>query len=429
MHCEDPGCLRACPADGAIIKYENGIVDFQQENCIGCGYCISGCPFDIPKFNPKTNKVFKCTLCSDRVGQGLEPACIKSCPTGCLHFGTKEDMVQIARSRVSQLQNVSGFANAGVYDPQSIGGTHVIYVLHDITQPELYGGLPSNPIIPPSYTIWKWLAKPTGLALAAVGVFAVFFHRVVAGAKLPQPANGDFAIRNSQSAIRDSQSEIRNSDLLRHPVYTRVLHWSVAIAFILALLSGFAIYSPWLFRWLTPLFGGGPMTRLLHPWFGLAFTIAFFFQFLNWFAPMTWTDADSRWMKRIRAYASNQEKLEPAETGFFNGGQKVYFWTIVGSAVVFLITGFLMWFDHVVPRWVVVVSYVLHDIAALVMLAGLIIHIYEGTAAQPGTFRSMIDGTVTRAWAWTHHPAWYSEVTGRNAREDYQQAVEESRKK
>ncbi len=51
MHCEDPGCLRACPADGAIIKYENGIVDFQQENCIGCGYCISGCPFDIPKFN------------------------------------------------------------------------------------------------------------------------------------------------------------------------------------------------------------------------------------------------------------------------------------------------------------------------------------------------------------------------------------------
>jgi formate dehydrogenase beta subunit len=141
MHCEDPGCLRACPADGAIIKYENGIVDFQQENCIGCGYCISGCPFDIPKFNPNTKKVFKCTLCSDRVGQGLEPACIKACPTGCLHFGTKQDMVQIARTRVSQLQKESGFANAGVYDPQSIGGTHVIYVLHDLTNPQLYDRL------------------------------------------------------------------------------------------------------------------------------------------------------------------------------------------------------------------------------------------------------------------------------------------------
>ena len=89
MHCEDPGCLRACPADGAIVQYSNGIVDFQQDNCIGCQYCVAGCPFDIPKFNPGTKKVYKCTLCSDRVGQGLEPACIKSCPTGCLKFGTQ----------------------------------------------------------------------------------------------------------------------------------------------------------------------------------------------------------------------------------------------------------------------------------------------------------------------------------------------------
>ena len=187
MHCEDPGCLRACPADGAIIKYQNGIVDFQQDNCIGCGYCISGCPFDIPKFNPRTKKVFKCTLCSDRVGQGLEPACIKACPTGCLHFGTKEDMVQIANTRATQLKKESGFQNAGVYDPQSVGGTHVIYVLHDITKPEMYGGLPSNPVIPPSYTVWKWLAKPTGLLMAAFGIFAVFFHRVAVGPKVAQP--------------------------------------------------------------------------------------------------------------------------------------------------------------------------------------------------------------------------------------------------
>ena len=52
MHCAEPGCLEACPADGAIVQYTNGIVDFQQANCIGCGYCITGCPFNIPKFNP-----------------------------------------------------------------------------------------------------------------------------------------------------------------------------------------------------------------------------------------------------------------------------------------------------------------------------------------------------------------------------------------
>src|SRR2546430_16331305 len=58
----DPGCLRACPADGAIVQYSNGIVDFNQENCIGCEFCVSGCPFNIPKFNPTTKKVYKCTL-------------------------------------------------------------------------------------------------------------------------------------------------------------------------------------------------------------------------------------------------------------------------------------------------------------------------------------------------------------------------------
>ena len=153
------------------------------------------------------------------------------------------------------------------------------------------------------------------------------------------------------------------------------------------------------------------MTRFLHPWFGLAFTIAFFFQFLNWFAPMLWTSSDSRWMRRFRAYVSNTQRVEPNDVGFFNAGQKLYFWLIALSAVLFLITGLLLWFDHVVPRWVVAVSYVVHDLSALVMLAGFIIHIYEGTAAQPGTFRSMIDGTVRKEWAWTHHPAWFKAVT------------------
>jgi formate dehydrogenase subunit gamma len=217
---------------------------------------------------------------------------------------------------------------------------------------------------------------------------------------------------------RYGRTVVHRGELLRHPVYTRVLHWSVAITFVLALLSGFAIYSPWLYRWLTPLFGGGAITRFLHPWFGLAFTVAFFFQFLNWFAPMRWNDADSRWMRRLRAYATNQEKSEPEETGFFNGGQKLYFWTIALSAILFLITGILLWFTNIVPRWVVAVSYVVHDLAALIMLAGFIIHIYEGTAAQPGTFRSMTDGTVTRDWARTHHPAWYAEVRDSDRRDD-----------
>jgi formate dehydrogenase subunit gamma len=227
-----------------------------------------------------------------------------------------------------------------------------------------------------------------------------------------EKARGEFA--------RLGTTRIHRGELLRHPVYTRFLHWSVAIFFILSLLTGFAVYSPWLFRWIAPLFGGGARARALHPWFGLVFELFFLFQFINWFAPMLWTPADRRWLKRIKAYATNEEKLESEDVGFFNAGQKLYFWAIAVSGVFFLITGLLIWFDDAVAGWIVAVSYVLHDLAALVMLGGLIIHIYEGTAHQPGTFRSMIDGTVTEKWAWTHHPAWYRAVTGRDPQHAYE---------
>jgi len=238
----------------------------------------------------------------------------------------------------------------------------------------------------------------------------------------------NFDERARAAFTRVGTTRIRRGELLRHPVYTRFLHWSVAIFFILSLLTGFAIYSPWLFQWITPLFGGGPRTRLLHPWFGLLFDVFFFFQFLNWVAPMAWTEVDRRWVRKMGRYVTNEAPLEAEEVGFFNGGQKLYFWAIVVSGVLFLITGLLMWFDDVAGRWVVAVSYVIHDLAALLMLAGFIIHIYEGTAHQPGTFHSMMDGTVTENWAWTHHPAWYRAVTGRDPREAYereQQQLEE----
>jgi formate dehydrogenase iron-sulfur subunit len=183
MHCEEPGCLEACPADGAIVQYTNGIVDFNQDNCIGCQYCVTGCPFNIPKFNAETKKVYKCTLCSDRVGAGLEPACIKACPTGCLHFGSKEDMKIEAEKRVVQLKANTSWKNAGVYDPEGVGGTHVIYVLGDARDPEKYGGLPANPTVPIFVRLWKGPLKWLGGFGMVLGVLGVFMHRIRYGAK------------------------------------------------------------------------------------------------------------------------------------------------------------------------------------------------------------------------------------------------------
>ncbi|GAB2462453.1 formate dehydrogenase subunit beta [Comamonas humi] len=180
MHCEDPGCLKACPSPGAIIQYSNGIVDFHQENCVGCGYCVTGCPFDVPRISKKDHKAYKCTLCSDRVAVGQEPACVKTCPTGAIMFGTKEGMKAQADTRIADLKE-RGFAKAGLYDPQGVGGTHVMYVLHHADKPSIYHGLPDDPKISPMVGLWKGVAKP--LALAALGVAAVgsFFHYVAKG--------------------------------------------------------------------------------------------------------------------------------------------------------------------------------------------------------------------------------------------------------
>ena len=221
---------------------------------------------------------------------------------------------------------------------------------------------------------------------------------------------------------------IHEGELFRHPVYTRFLHWTSAILFFLALLSGLAIYSPWLFHWLTPLFGGGPTTRVLHPWFGLFFVIIYTFQFFNWLSLMRWTAADSKWVRRLKIYIGGKERLEPEYVGFFNGGQKLQFWEIIGGGLVLFITGFLMWFPEIFGRIAVAISYVLHDISALIMLFGIWIHIYLSTVGEPGTLEAMTRGTVTRGWAWTHHPAWYSEATGRDPRADHQRAVDQQKK-
>jgi formate dehydrogenase iron-sulfur subunit len=181
MHCEEPGCLAACPAPGAIVQYANGIVDVNPENCIGCGYCETGCPFDVPRFHQTTGKMAKCTLCVDRVDVGLEPACIKACPTGCLQFGTKDDMVAMGNARVAQLQ-ANGFAQAALYNPDGVGGTGVVTVLAHGDHPDWYD-LPANPHVPWGVKFWKKILRPLGVVAIFGAVVGAFAHYTKYGPK------------------------------------------------------------------------------------------------------------------------------------------------------------------------------------------------------------------------------------------------------
>ena len=178
------------------MQFANGIVDFQQDNCIGCGYCQTGCPFNIPRYSLKDQKAYKCTLCSDRVAVGLEPACVKTCPTQALSFGSKEDMLAQAEHRLDDLRD-RGFTKAAVYDPQGVGGTHVFFVLPHGDKPEAYG-LPKDPKIGPLLAVWRsWVSRSLGVLTMFAVVVAGVFHYMKVG-PLEEPKDGEPSKRGEE---------------------------------------------------------------------------------------------------------------------------------------------------------------------------------------------------------------------------------------
>jgi len=408
MHCNDPGCLRACPAPGAIVQYQNGIVDVNPDLCIGCGLCATGCPFDVPRFSAATGKMSKCTLCVDRVQVGLEPACIKACPTGCLQFGTKSDMLQIGATRVKQLQE-NGFPNAALYDPPGVGGTGVVTVLAHGDHPEWYQ-LSKDPHIPWAVGITKSLLRPLGLVAVFGSVVGTFGHFLGYGPKeAPAPAGG--AAAATPPTIRHAPEDtVVGEHIVRHSLASRVIHWSVALFFFLTLLSGLPIWTP-IFRGLAALFGGLAVCRWLHPLTGIAFTAAALVMVLYWMKDMRMERGDWGWIgPKLIAYFRRRTDDDPT-VGRYNGGQKIFFYIVALLAVGLLLTGVVLWypmkFDEVLRQ----VSWVVHDGAFLVFVVSIVVHIYLGTAALPGTFKSMTRGTVSKAYARTHHPRWYRETT------------------
>lgn len=179
LHCEEPGCLFACPAPGAIVQYTNGIVDFNQENCIGCQYCVSGCPFDIPRFDASTRKVSKCNMCVDRVESGLEPACVKTCPTNAISWGSKDDMLALADQRVETLK-ARGYDSAAVYNPAGVGGTHMMYVVPHGDRLDDYS-LPSDPTASPAPMTALGFIKRLGAYVMSISIVGTLVHFLAYG--------------------------------------------------------------------------------------------------------------------------------------------------------------------------------------------------------------------------------------------------------
>jgi formate dehydrogenase iron-sulfur subunit len=173
-HCTHAACLDVCPT-GALFRTEFGTVVVQEDVCNGCGYCIPACPYGVIDRRQDDGRAWKCTLCYDRLGDGLEPACAKACPTESIQFGPLDELRERAAARVTQLHE-AGVADARLYgeDPgDGVGGDGAFFLLLD--EPEVYG-LPPDPVVTTRDlpAMWRQVgAAAATLAATAATAFAV----------------------------------------------------------------------------------------------------------------------------------------------------------------------------------------------------------------------------------------------------------------
>jgi formate dehydrogenase subunit gamma len=147
----------------------------------------------------------------------------------------------------------------------------------------------------------------------------------------------------------------------------------------------------------------------------VAFFIASIFMFFQWLSDMHVEPHERDWFGP-RVFQYMRYETDDSQVGKYNGGQKLFFWAAGLGALGLLLTGLMMWFPGSFPPILMQLAYIIHDVTFILFAVAIVFHIYLGTAAEPGTFGSMTRGTVTRAWARLHHPRWYREVTGEEAR-------------
>ncbi|EKD38359.1 MAG: 4Fe-4S ferredoxin iron-sulfur binding protein [uncultured bacterium] len=167
MHCEDAGCMKICPSAGALYRTAEGSVALNHDKCIGCKLCVNACPFDVPRYDAE-NKMSKCHQCSDRTSAGLLPSCVKTCATGALKYGDRNELISTAKN--------DGFKT--IYGEQDLSGLGTIYAFKD--EPKLYG-MKENPAIPSSVVFWHTYLKPLSLIGLGGVVAAAAIHYLAIG--------------------------------------------------------------------------------------------------------------------------------------------------------------------------------------------------------------------------------------------------------
>ena len=201
----------------------------------------------------------------------------------------------------------------------------------------------------------------------------------------------------------------------RYTVAARINHWITAVSLVLLALSGLALFTPALY-FLTGLFGGGQLTRIIHPWIGVVLFLSFMGLFFRFFRLNLWERTDSVWMGRLRDVLANEENKLP-EVGKYNAGQKMVFWSMSLFILVLITSGVVIW-DQYFGNYFTIeqkrIAVLIHSATAIVAICVWIVHVYAAIWVR-GTIGAMTRGKVTGGWAWRHHRRWLKDlVTGKH---------------
>ncbi|HNS96040.1 MAG TPA: cytochrome b/b6 domain-containing protein [Polyangiaceae bacterium] len=426
MQCEDHPCTLDCPT-GATYADENGVVIVDPEICIGCGNCVTMCPYGARTPDPSKGIVEKCNLCAPYVANGGQPACVTTCLAECRHFGDLDD------PNGSLMQLIQKRGAKTLTTPQVDVGPKVYYAPESHRQQILAQGVIREPTPTWLTKVWQGVTRP--VAQLGVPAFAV-----IAG------AGGLLMNLRHRGENKQPQSQVESEatgTLPRHRFGMRFLHWFNALSWVLLLLTGtalmaapsFALFGVGFPKAISTVFGGTSNLILFHVLWGLLWTAVIIPPFLFFkrggieaLREVMLTRDDIRWfmLKPLVMLGIGNHQLPPQDK--YNAGQKVFAVSaLVGTATI-IGTGLVMTF-HLGSSHVVAAAILVHKLAVGLALVGVAVHITMAAIMKEErpALMSMIKGDIDRRHAEHHSSKWVEELAHESAAESSVEPVGEKK--
>jgi formate dehydrogenase gamma subunit len=439
-HCDDHPCTDGCPTEATYMN-EHGVVVVDPDVCIGCGNCISLCPYGARHTDARKGIVEKCNFCAPYVARApaqartakpavfrepdeprprapnhtQQPACVATCLAECRHFGDLDDPESVVSTKIRE-RGALPLETAEVRI-----GPQVYYAPAEQREVVLESGVVKASAGTTALTRAWGYTRP----IARFGVPALAVLTGLGGllANLIQRRNGAAGVGGEQET---SPTDDSRGTLPRHRLGMRFLHWFNVASWVLLLLTGtalmiapgFALFGVDFPRWLSGLVGGQAALIKLHIVWGLLWAAVIVPLFLTFkrggieaLREVRITRDDLRWIARkpLTMLGLSKRSLPPQDK--YNAGQKLFALSALAGTAVIIGSGLVMTF-HLGPPGVIRAAILAHKLAVLLALAGLAVHVTMAAiiAEERPALRSMLSGEVDLGHAEHHSRKWVDEL-------------------